>query len=311
MFEVTLPITGDTVNVLALVVLGVAAGLVAGFFGVGGGVLIVPLLHIVFGVDYNFAVGSSLAVIFGTSIAATIRHHKLQQVDFRLGGLLVVSATVAAWLGTAVVEALKGLGTIDIGESRVLAVNFVLPLAYAVLLVLLGILFLRESVQRKRQLRADPDAPFVAPLSATMRRALGPPRIALPASGIEQVSVWVLLLIGLASGFLAGLLGIGGGIVAVPAMIYLLGAPTAVAVGTSLFMIVFASATGTVAHAVNGNCDVVLAACLLVGSAAGAHGGATVTKRLRGVQIRYAFAYLAFAMCVLVLLKVALTIGLF
>jgi uncharacterized membrane protein YfcA len=123
--------------------------------------------------------------------------------------------------------------------------------------------------------------------------------------------VWVLLLIGLASGFLAGLLGIGGGIVAVPAMIYLLGAPTAVAVGTSLFMIVFASATGTVAHAVNGNCDVVLAACLLVGSAAGAHAGATVTKRLRGVQIRYAFAYLAFAMSVLVLLKVALTIGLF
>jgi len=159
-------------------------------------------------------------------------------------------------------------------------------------------------------LRADPEAPFVAPLSARMRRALWPPRIALPASGIEHVSVWTLLLIGLAAGFSSGLLGIGGGIIAVPAMIYLLGVPTVVAVGTSLFMIVFASAIGTVTHAVSGNCDVVLAACLLVGSTAGSQVGAAITKKLRGVQIRYAFAYLAFATAILVLLKVSMTVGL-
>jgi len=309
MLEVTLPVVGQPVDVVALVVLGVAVGFVAGFFGIGGGVIAVPMLHILFRIDYNVAVGSSLAVIFGTSIAATLRHRRMQQVDFKLGGAMVIGVLCGVWLGTAVVELLKRWGRLDFTPRPVLAVNFVLPLVYAAWLVFVGVLFHRESVRRKRVLRADPSAPFEAPLSRRVRDALWGPRLALSASGVGRVSLWTLLLIGLAAGFSAGLLGVGGGIVQVPAMIYLLGVPTAVAVGTSLFMIVFASGMGTLAHAVHGNCDVVLAACLLVGSTAGAQLGAYVTKKVRGVQIRHALAYLAYAMAVVVVLKLLFNLG--
>lgn len=311
MFEIGLPVVGQSVDAVALVALGVAAGFVVGFFGVGGGVVIVPMLNILFHVDYHFAVGSSLAVIFGTSIAAALRHRQLRQVDARLGVLLMVAAAGGTWLGAAGVEALERLGELRVAGRSILAVNFVLPLVYAVGLIVLGVVFYRESVRRKRELREHPDAPFVAPLSRHVRRALWGPRVALPASGIDRVSVWTLLLIGLAAGFLSGLLGIGGGVIVVPAMIYLLGVPTAVAIGTSLFMIAFASGMGTLAHAVNGNCDVVLAVCLLVGSTVGAQLGAAATRKLRGVQIRHAFSYLVFATAVLVLAKLVVEIGVF
>ena len=309
MLEVTLPVVGQPVDVVALVALGVAVGFAAGFFGIGGGVIAVPMLHILIRVDYNFAVGSSLAVIFGTSIAATLRHRRMQQVDFKLGWAMVAGALCGAWLGTAVVELLKRWGSLHFAPRPVLAVNFVLPLVYVACLVGVGVLLYRESRRRKRELRADPDAPFVAPLSRAVRGALGRPRLTLSASGIGDVSLWTLVLVGLVAGFSAGLLGIGGGIVQVPAMIYLLGVPTAVAIGTSLFMIVFASGMGTLSHAVHGNCDIVLAACLLVGSTVGAQIGAYVTKKLRGVQIRHALAYLAFATAVVVIFELLWRLG--
>ncbi len=309
MLEVTLPVVGQSVDVVALVALGVAVGFVSGFFGVGGGVISVPMLHVLFRIDYNFAVGSSLAVIFGTSISATLRHRRMHQVDYKLGGLMVAGVVCGTWLGAGVVELLKRWGTLHFVPRPILAVNFVLPLAYTVCLIFIGVLFYRESVRRKRELRADPSAPFVAPLSRFVRAALSPPRLCLPASGIERVSLWMLLLIGLGGGFVSGLLGVGGGIVQVPAMIYLLGIPTAVAIGTSLFIIIFASGMGTIAHATAGNCDIVLAVCLLVGSTVGAQLGAFVMRKLRGVQIRHAFAFLAYATAALVAFKLLLNLG--
>ncbi len=311
MFEVTLPVIGVSVDAVALVALGVTVGFVSAFFGIGGGVISVPMLHILFGIPYNFAVGTSPAVIFGTTVSGTLGHRRDQHVDYKLGAYMVIGAVVGVELGTSVVEVLKRAGTIVIASRRIEAVDFVLPLIYAVILTLMGVLFYLESVRRIRELRADPSAPFVAPLSRFIRGALWPPHISLPTSGIERISLWTIVGFGLAQGFVAGLLGVGGGIVLVPVLIYLLGIPTVVAIGTSLFATVFASGIATLSHARKGNCDIVLAVCLLVGSTVGAQIGAFVVRKLRGVQIRRAFAFLACAVAAVVVLKVLVKLGFF
>jgi uncharacterized membrane protein YfcA len=250
-------------------------------------------------------------VIFGTTVSGTLGHRREHHVDHKLGAYMVIGAVVGVELGTSVVEALKHAGTIVIASRRIEAVDFVLPVIYAVILTCMGVLFYRESVRRIRELRADPSAPFVAPLSRFVRGALWPPRISLPASGIGRISLWTILLFGLAEGFVAGLLGIGGGIILVPVLVYLLGVPTAVAIGTSVFEIMFASAIATLSHARKGNCDIVLAVCLLVGSTVGAQIGVFVTRKLRGVQIRRAFAFLACGTAAVVVLKVLAKLGFF
>jgi uncharacterized membrane protein YfcA len=307
--EITLPVLDQPVDIVALVALGVAVGFVSAFFGVGGGVLAVPMLNVVFGVPYHFAVGTSPAVIFGTAISGTLGHRRAQQLDVKLGAFMVVGVLIGVELGAGIVEVLKRTGEIHVAGHPIQAADFVLPLVYACLLVLIAVQFYRESVRRKRELRADPEAPFVAPLSRAVPNALWRPRISLPASGIEQVSIWIILLVGLAGGFVAGLLGIGGGVIFVPVFIYLFGMPTAVAVGTSVFVIIFASGIATFSHATKGNCDIVLAVFLLFGSTVGAQLGAWVTRKLRGVHIRYAFAYLAGATAVLVVVKVLFKVG--
>jgi uncharacterized membrane protein YfcA len=283
--EITLPVLDQPVDIVALVALGVAVGFVSAFFGVGGGVLAVPMLNVVFGVPYHFAVGTSPAVIFGTAISGTLGHRRAQQLDVKLGAFMVVGVLIGVELGAGIVEVLKRTGEIHVAGHPIQAADFVLPLVYACLLVLIAVQFYRESVRRKRELRADPEAPFVAPLSRAVPNALWRPRISLPASGIEQVSIWIILLVGLAGGFVAGLLGIGGGVIFVP------------------------SGIATFSHATKGNCDIVLAVFLLFGSTVGAQLGAWVTRKLRGVHIRYAFAYLAGATAVLVVVKVLFTVG--
>jgi len=301
--EVTLPVVGMKVSVIALIGLGVAVGFVSAFFGVGGGIISVPMLNILFGIPYNFTVGTSPAVIFGTTISGTLSHRRLAHVDHKLGLFMIAGAMVGVECGARVVEALKHTGNLRIAAHDIQAVNFVLPSVYAVILVVMGILFFRESVRRRRQLRTDPNAPFVAPLSQKVQSALWAPRISLPASGIKQISIWTILIFGLTEGFVAGLLGIGGGIVLVPVFIYLMGVPTAVAIGTSVFEIMFASGLATFSHASKGNCDLVLAACLLVGSTLGAQLGAYVTRKLRGVYIRQAFGILACCTAIVVVVK--------
>jgi uncharacterized membrane protein YfcA len=183
MLGVDLPVAGQSVNLIALLLLGLASGFVAGFYGVGGGIITVPMLYIIFRMDSNVAVGSSLAVIFGTSISATIRHHRQRQVDARLGLLMFAGGFVGTWLGAGVVELLKRLGAFTFAPRPILAVNFVIPLVYAVYLVLVGRLFQRETARRRRELRADPDAPFQAPLRGVLDGAAWPPFVSLPASG--------------------------------------------------------------------------------------------------------------------------------
>ncbi len=319
MLGVELPVAGQSIDLVALVALGVATGFVAGFFGIGGGIIAVPMLHIVFGVHYNYAVGSTLAVIFGTAIAGTLRHRKLKQVDAALGLLMFVGGFGGALLGTWIVQLLKHWGEVQFAPRPILAVNFVLPLVYAAYLVFVGRLFQRESARRKRELRVDPEAPFQASAKKLLQRFRWGPRVSLAASGIEDVSVWVLVLIGFAAGLTAGLLGVGGGIVMVPAMIYILGMPTRVAIGTSLFMIILNTGVGTYFHATGlgffsraegANCDIVLAACILIGSTVGAQLGAATTRKVRGVQIRHSLAYLAYAVAVVTVLRLAHDLGL-
>ncbi|MBN1918954.1 MAG: sulfite exporter TauE/SafE family protein [Verrucomicrobia bacterium] len=320
MLGVDLPVAGQSIDLVALLVLGLASGFVAGFYGVGGGIITVPMLYIVFRVDSNVAVGSSLAVILGTSISATIRHHRLRQVDARLGLLMFAGGFVGTWLGAGLVELLKRLGEFSFAPRAILAVNFVIPLIYGVYLVLVGRTFQRETARRRQELRDNPDAPFRAPLRRVLERLAWRPLVSLPSSGIERVSVWMLALIGVLAGLTAGLLGVGGGIVMVPAMIYILGVPTGIAIGTSLFMIILNSAVGTFFHASglgffsrtgNSNCDLVLATCLLIGSTLGAQLGAAITKKLHGVQIRRTFAYLAYATAIVTALRLADNLGLF
>lgn len=305
---ILLPIVGQDVSMWGLIVLGLVAGLLAGFFGVGGGFLMAPLLNIVFGIPYNAAVGSDLAQMLGMSVAGTARHLGLGNVDYKLGGLMTVGNLLSIEFGARLVEALKARGTMNVGGREVHALDFYLPLAFIVLLFIVATMAFRES--REALKRAPRGGIVETEASRTARRLSFPPFFTSPTSGIERLSIWVPIGLGLATGVLTGFMGVGGGFVVVPALIYGLSIPTPVAIGTSLFCILFKSAYGCFTHTLKGNVDILLALILLLGSTVGAQIGALGTRRFRGAHIRYYFSIVLYLAALLVAVKLLAKVGL-
>ncbi len=288
---------GLTVALLpGLFALGLAVGTVSGLFGVGGGFLLTPMLNVIFGLPYNLAVGTGIFVTFGTSIAGTLRHSRLGNVDPKLGLLALLGAIPGVEGGVRTVEFLEEMGTIEILGGKVSALNFALSILFVILLSLVGSFAFRES---RRALNEGNLEEALSP-SPFLRL---PPFIHLKRSGIEKASLWAILGIGAGAGFAAGLMGVGGGFLLVPAMIYLLGVPTKVAVGTSLFQIAFSSALGASLHALRKNLVLWAAVSVLLGSTIGVQFGALATKRLPGAKIRFLFSLLVFTAAFAVLLK--------
>ncbi|MGE5346145.1 MAG: sulfite exporter TauE/SafE family protein [Acidithiobacillales bacterium] len=296
-------------NFPLLAVFGLLIGALGGFFGVGGGFLMVPMLNVVFGVPYNIAVGSDLGQMCGMSTAATVRHMRFGNIDFKLGLLMIVGTASGVEVGAQILEVLKRVGSLSLFGREIDTMTVVMSLVYAALLIFLGQAMVRESVRTMRraagQIRLGAEAQASTAV-LRLRTVKLRPMVSLPASGIESVSLWVILGIGFATGLLSGMLGVGGGFIRMPALVYILGCPTVVAVGTDLFEIMFSSGYGVMTHAFKGNVHLVLVLALLIGTTVGAQLGASYTRRAGGPWVRFGFGCLAFAGVIMVVLKLYL-----
>jgi len=289
------------ISFIGFIATGFVIGVLSGLFGVGGGFLLVPLLNIIFKVPYNVAIGSSLLQMVGTSTASTLKHRCYGNIDYKLAGFAVIGSIVGVELGARVLMQLKSLGTITINSSTISAMDFWINIIYIILLSLVGISMFLESKKAKK--RAPQGGMIESLISQKIRNIKIPPLVSLPTSKIENISLWNLIFIGFGVGILSGLLGVGGGFIMSPALIYVLGIPTSLAIGTGLFQIIFTSAYGAITHLLKGNIDFKLVACILTGSIIGSQLGARIHNNLRGAHVRYYFSLLIFFAAGLILIK--------
>lgn len=278
-----LPIAEMSVNVFVLLAMGAAVGFLSGMFGVGGGFLITPLL-IFYNIPPAIAVATGANQVIASSVSGALAHLKKGTLDFKLGGVLLAGGIVGSTLGVYVFALLRSLGQLDLFVS----------LLYVALLGTVGGLMMFESVRAMRRVRGGGAASLRRPGQHNWIHRL-PLKMRFRASKLF-VSVIPVLGLGAIIGFLASIMGVGGGFIMVPALIYLLKVPTNVVIGTSLFQIVFVSAYTTIVHAAtNQTVDVVLALVLMLGGVAGAQYGARAGQRLRGEQLRALLALLVMA----------------
>jgi uncharacterized membrane protein YfcA len=290
------PIAGVTVNPLFLAAVGFLVGLLGGFFGVGGGFLAGPMMWLV-GVPMNFVVGTDLAHMTGKSIVAARRHRVLGHVDIKLGLLMVLGTLPGVEIGARVIEWLEKAGDID----------EVIGLAYVVVLIAIGLFTAWESLRSLQMVRTEKmdarEALAFQGMTRRVHRFQLPPMVSFPDSGIESISLWIVLGVSLLTGLLAGMMGVGGGFVRMPMLVYIVGVPTHVAVGTDLFSIVITAGYGTLTHAIKGNVDILMALVMQTGAAIGAQIGATATRYFAGPRIRLLFSILPFIGAFLAILK--------
>jgi uncharacterized membrane protein YfcA len=291
--DLYLPIANMSVNGLVIVALGLFVGLLSGMFGVGGGFLTTPLL-IIYGIPPTVAAASSASQVTGASVSGVFAHLQRRGVDFQMGGLMVAGGFVGSGVGAWIFRILQRTGQID----TVIAVIYVLMLGW------IGSTMARESIQYILAARGG------APPPARKRRhhplvAALPLRMRFYRSGL-YISPLAPLLLGFGVGILTILLGVGGGFILVPAMIYLLGMATQVVIGTSLFQTLFVTAWATMVHATTTKAvDIVLAVLLLIGSVTGAQLGARFAARVKPEYLRLALA----AIVLLVGVRIAIGLG--
>lgn len=283
--QVYLPIAEQSVNAFLLLGLGGLAGLLGGMFGVGGGFLMTPAL-IFMGIPPAVAVATGANQIVASSVAGAIGQWRKGDVDTRMGGVLLAAGLVGSGFGIYLFDLLKRKGQIDA----------VIQLAYVALLGIVGALMLIESA--RALLRRGGPAPAPRKLHTHYWVHRWPLKIRFRRSKL-YISAIPPFLLGAAIGVITSLLGVGGGFLLVPAMIYLLGMPTMLVVGTSQFQIVFIAAFVTILHAVTTQTvDIVLAILLVIGGVVGAGYGQRIGRRLRAEQLRGLLALLILAMAV-------------
>jgi uncharacterized membrane protein YfcA len=288
-----LPIAGLSVNILVIVLLGVGVGVLSGMFGVGGGFLITPML-IFYGIPPAVAVASSATQITGSSVSGLLAHSRRKGVDYRMGWVLVAGGAVGSLAGGGVFRLLQQSGQIDT----------VVGILYVALLGWIGLTMGRESLGALIAQRRG-TAPTVPPKKHRRLIAALPMRWRFYGSGL-YISPLAPFLLGFVSGLLTVLMGVSGGFILVPVMIYLFGVSTRVVVGTSLFQGLFVTATTTLVHALTTHAvDLVLAALLLVGSVTGAQIGSNLVQKIRPEVARLILAIIV----LLVAVRMALGLG--
>jgi uncharacterized protein len=277
--DIYLPIAGQSVNALFIVVLGFLVGLLSGMFGVGGGFLLTPIL-IFIGVPPAIAVATQANQVVGSSVSGVLAHWSKDNVDFKMGSVLLAGGFIGSTVGVVLFSVLRRIGQIDL----------VINLAYVILLTGVGALMLFESLRALLRMRWRAGMPrklhqhtwvHGLPLKMRFRRS----RL--------YISALLPLTLGFIIGILSAIMGVGGAFLLVPAMIYLLGMPTRIVVGTSLFQTIFVTANVTFLQAVqNHTVDVLLALLLLIGGVIGAQIGGRVGARVRAELLRALLAAL-------------------
>ncbi|SEK66803.1 hypothetical protein SAMN05443999_10235 [Roseovarius azorensis] len=280
--QIYLPIAEVSVNAFLLLGLGGIVGILSGMFGVGGGFLMTPLLFFI-GIPPAVAVATEANQIVASSFSGVLAHLRRKTVDLRMGTVLLIGGLIGAAVGVVIFNYLKALGQVDL----------LVKLCYVVFLGIIGGMMFFESLRAIRRTRRG---------APPQRKKHGwvhglPFKMRFRTSGL-YISVIPPVLVGISVGILAAIMGVGGGFIMVPAMIYLLGMPTKVVVGTSLFQIIFVTGFTTMLHATtNFTVDVALAVLLLVGGVIGAQIGAQIGTRMKAEQLRILLALMVLVVC--------------
>ena len=291
--QIYLPIAEISVNIFLLIGLGGIVGILSGMFGVGGGFLMTPLLFFI-GIPPAVAVASEANQILGASFSGAIAHFRRKNVDIKMGFLLILGGIIGSIFGVELFRIFKNLGQLEL----------IIKVCYVLFLGIIGIIMFFESLRALNYkskniiVRKTRHHSWVQGLPLKMRFRTSN----LYISSIPAV------FIGFFVGILASIMGIGGGFIIVPAMIYILGMPTKVVVGTSLFQIIFVTGVTTYLHAVkNFSVDIILSFLLLVGGVIGAQFGVRIGLKLKAEQLRILLAILVLAMCLKITLELFIT----
>jgi uncharacterized membrane protein YfcA len=281
------PISGAHISPIYLVIVGFVIGILGGFFGVGGSFIAGPALRAV-GLDWSFAIGTDLAHIVGKSVVAVRQHRAFGNVDLKLGLIMAFGTIGGAEVGAQLIQMLKRAGN----------VNLVVSIVSIAVYVSISTFMIWESRKTLSQTRlqtgtvkggkAKHDPSSFGHVTRSIQRWNIPPLVKLPVSGVT-ISLWVILLVAFVGGLFSGFLGGGAGYIRMPSMVYVLGIPTHLAVGTDLFEIIISASYGTFSHAIKGNVDILIALVMHTGAAIGAQIGAISTQYFTGPKIRLAF----------------------
>jgi len=297
MLNLYLPIAGESVNLFVVFGMGGLVGILSGIFGVGGGFLMTPLL-IMLGIPPTVAAASDSNQIVGASTSATLAHYKMGNVDFKMGILLLIGGVAGGTLGVQIIKALREVGNAD----------FLIQITYVLMLGLIGTYMFVESIQAMRN-KAVRRSSRKRESRYTLLVNRLPWQMDFEKSGIRR-SILMPLGLGLFVGILAAIMGVGGGFIMVPIMVYLLRMPMHVVVGTSLFQILFTCINVTLMQSVtNHTVDFILAVILLAGSTSGAQIGARLSRRLKGDQLKILLASLVLLVMFKMLLDLLLPPG--
>ncbi len=278
-----LPIAEIEINLLVILFFGFVVGFMSGLFGVGGGFLMTPLL-IFMGIPPSTAVGTESVQILGSSVSGAIAHSRKKNIDYEIGIFLLIGGIFGSTVGVILFNFLKESGNIDL----------IINILYVIFLSIIGILMLIESTislvkEEKQIVKKKKKRNFLdyIPLKLKFRH-----------SGI-YISIILPISVGIITGFLASLMGVGGGFIMVPAMIYLFRMGTVSAIGTSLFQIVFVTLNSSILQATyNLSVDLILAIFLLIGGVIGAQYGSKFTSRFKGEQLRVLLALIVILVCI-------------
>ncbi len=294
----TMPISGVSIFWPGLIILGVGVGIIGGFFGMGGAWMVTPGLNIL-GFPMAFAIGTDIAHMAGKSLISTLRHGKFGNVDYKLGIIMLVGTVVGFEVGAQMVMWLERIGNINI-VVRWIYIGLLSFIAWMVFYDL------HKRVQKEKLAKSQGQKLDAMATGVNWAEALHkihiPPMVNLKTSGI-YCSLWLPVFVSFLTGWLAGILGIGGGLIRMPALIYLVGCPTHVAVGTDLFEVMISGLYGAGTYTYKGRTELVAAMVMLVGAAVGAQVGAVATKYIQGYGIRIAFGICVIGCAVSIVMK--------
>lgn len=295
---ILMPIAGVKIFWPGLIILGIGVGVIGGFFGMGGAWMVTPGLNIL-GFPMAFAIGTDIAHMAGKSLISTMRHGKFGNVDYKLGMIMLVGTIVGFEIGAQMIMWLERIGSVEM-VVRWLYIILLLFITYMV--------FADVSKRLKKEREAKKAGKELDKLATglewhkTFHKIKIPPMIHLNVAGI-YCSAWLPIGVSFLTGWLAGILGIGGGLIRMPSLIYIVGCPTHVAVGSDLFEVMISGLYGAATYTFKGRTELVAAVIMLIGAAIGAQVGTVATKYIKGYGIRVAFGCAVVGCMVSVLLK--------
>jgi len=295
---ILMPIAGVKIFWPGLIILGIGVGIIGGFFGMGGAWMVTPGLNIL-GFPMAFAIGTDIAQMAGKSLISTMRHGRFGNVDYKLGFIMLFGTIAGFEVGAQMIMWLEQIGAVD----------KVVRWIYLVLLGLIAWMIFADVAKRRAKEKAAREAGRSIDKLATgiewhktLHKIKIPPMVHLQGAGIT-CSAWLPILVSFFTGWMAGILGIGGGLIRMPALIYLVGCPTHIAVGTDLFEVMISGLYGAGSYAYKGRVELLAAIIMLIGAAVGAQVGTVATKYIKGYGIRVAFGLAVIGCFVSVLLK--------